>query len=89
MPITKSATFLATNQITGITPVAEDALKLAVKPKTGDMTGTFIHAVSKRSTSVKGVLFQKQQKAFSFFKGTSVQGVNPQTGYLLLEQPQP
>ncbi len=85
VPIVKAATYLATNAIIITTPAA-DALKLNMNAKTGDLTGSFVHQVSGRSTVVKGILFQKQQAAFSFFKGTSVLGVSPQTGYLRMEQ---
>lgn len=84
VPITHDAEFLAINTITITTPTA-DALKLAVKVKTGDLSGSFTHAVSGRATTVKGVLFQKQDTAFGFFKGTSAGAVSPQTGYLILE----
>ncbi len=87
VPIVKPAIYLPTNAITITTP-GLDALKLKVGVKTGDLTGSFVHAVTNRSTLVKGVLFQKQQAAFSFFKGTSTIGVSPQTGYLLFEQAQ-
>jgi hypothetical protein len=84
VPIVKTANYQATNAITITTP-GKDALKLKVNVKTGELTGSFVHTDTSRPTVLKGVLFQRQNAAFGFFKGSTTGGVSPQTGYLLFE----
>ena len=82
--IVRPLTYTAKNKITISNP-GVDELALAIDPETGTLSGSFIHPVSGDATRIKGVLFQKTDMSFGRFQGSSVPGVNPQTGTVLFE----
>ena len=89
--ILRTVSYSATNRIT-ITNPGTERLALVVDPKTGSVSGTFVHPVSGRRTDLSGVIFKKQDQKdiiVGRFQGTSVSGVNPQTGRLRIEQTPP
>ena len=83
--ISRTLTYSSRNKIT-ITNPGTERLALEVDPKTGFVSGTFVHPVSARRTDLGGVIFSKQNIIVGRFQGTSVPGVNPQTGRLLIEK---
>ena len=82
--IVKTITFDPANRIAISNPGA-DGLALAVDAFTGAISGSFIHPVSGLPTPIEGVLFQKQKIGAGRYQGSSVPGVNPQTGRVLIE----
>jgi hypothetical protein len=83
--IVRTATYSATNRITIANPGVE-RLGLVVHPENGVITGTFVHPVSGLTTTLSGVIFDKQNIAIGRFQGSSVPGEKPQTGRLLIEE---
>jgi hypothetical protein len=81
--IPHTATYSADNKVV-ITNPGNDRLALSLNAKTGTFTGSFVHSVTQRKTSITGVLFQKQNRAAGLFLGTTVPGASPQTGRLIL-----
>jgi hypothetical protein len=51
---------------------------LSLTPSTGVLAGTFLDPATKLSTTIKGVVFQRQTNAGGFFLSTNA------TGYLVL-----
>ena len=86
--ISRTLTYSAANRITITNPGIERP-NLAVNPKTGFVSGTFIHPVSSLRTDLSGVIFKKKDIIVGRFQGSSVSGVNPQTGRLLIEKAAP
>ena len=86
--ITRTLTYSAANRIT-ITNPGTERTNLTVAPGTGVVSGTFNHPVSGVKTSLSGVIFKKKEIIVGRFQGTSVSGVNPQTGRLLIEKASP
>ena len=82
--IVRMITLDLSNKIT-VSNGGTDQLALEINAAKGTFAGTFIHPVSFKTTKIKGVLFQKQQKGVGLFLGTSVQGAIPQTGRVTLE----
>jgi subtilisin-like proprotein convertase family protein len=76
---------LGTDNKVKLIDASPEKLVVTVDGKTGLLGGTFVHPVSNKATPITGILFQKREKAFGFFPGTSIQGVNPQTGRVTLE----
>ena len=83
--ITKDAIFLL-NKVTIPAP-AETKLTVKINAATGDMTGSFVHPVSDKVVKFTGILFQKRGEGYAFLPGSSVSGVNPQTGKVTLTKP--
>ncbi len=83
--IVRTMTYSAANRISITNPGAERII-LTVDPQTGFLSGTFTHPVSRASTPLSGVIFDKLNIAVGRFQGSSVPGERPQTGRLLIEQ---
>jgi hypothetical protein len=83
----KAVSFVA-NKV-AVTVPGDDKLALQIVASTGDLRGTFTHPVSGKRVVITGVLFQKAQEAYGFFPGSSVPGVNPQTGRVTFTKPVP
>lgn len=83
--ISRTLTYSAANRITVTNPGSE-RLGLQIDPSTGLLTGTFFHPVSFRKTDILGVIFAKQNIIVGRFQGSSVPGVNPQTGRVLIQK---
>lgn len=80
--ITKQLSLSTSNQTT-ITSADADKLKITIAPKTGLVTGSFIFPVTKKTTTIKGVILQnKIGKAVGGFIGSTFSHVGIQTGRL-------
>jgi|GEM_PF-543878 len=84
--ITKTTTFDTSNKVTA-TVVGEDKLAVQIVAAGGDFKGSFIHPVSDKKVTFTGILFQKREEAYAFFPGSSVPGINPQSGRVTLTKP--
>ncbi len=56
-----------------------NAVKLAIVPNTGLFSGSFVDPATRKSTTFKGALFQRQNNGAGFFSGTN------QTGFVTLD----
>ena len=83
--ITKTMTYSAANRIS-LTNPGRERVVLVVDAKSGSVSGSFVHPVSSRKTELSGVIFKKKNIIVGRFQGSSIAGVNPQTGRLLIEQ---
>ena len=83
--IVRTVTYSAANRIT-ITNPGTERIALVVDPITGFLSGTFTHPVSRTSTALSGIIFDKLNIAVGRFQGSSVPGERPQTGRLLIEK---
>ena len=86
--ISRTLTYSAANRISISNPGSE-RVSLTVDPKTGFVSGSFIHPVSFVKTDLSGVIFKKQDIIVGRFQGSSVPGVHPQTGRFLIEKAAP
>ena len=86
--ISRTLTYSAANRIS-ITNPGNEQVSLTVDPTTGFVSGSFVHPVSSADTDLIGVIFKKQDIIVGRFQGTSVPGVNPQTGRFLIEKATP
>lgn len=84
--ITKTTTFDTSNKVTA-TVLGEDKLAVQIVASSGDFKGSFIHPVSDKKVTFTGILFQKREEAYAFFPGSSVPGINPQSGRVTLTKP--
>jgi uncharacterized repeat protein (TIGR02543 family) len=84
--ITKTVTYDFANKISVTTP-GDDKLVAQIVSSTGDFKGNFTHPVSGKKVNFTGILFQKRGEAYGFFPGSSVPGVNPQSGRATLTKP--
>ena len=82
--IVRTVTYDSKNRVTISNP-GVDGLAITIDKATGLFSGSFIHPVSEKLTPIEGVLFQKQKIGAGRFQGSSVVGVNPQTGRVLFE----
>ena len=82
--IVRTFTYDPKNRVTISNP-GVDGLEITIDETTGLISGSFIHPVSGQPTPIEGVLFLKQQIGVGRFQGSSVSGVNPQTGRFLFE----
>jgi hypothetical protein len=78
-PITVPVTVTQTNKVTMVTPGLPD-VTLTINPISGVVSGTFIMPNGTVSSPVRGVITQKQQSAFGYFRGVN------QCGYFSLVQ---
>ncbi|MEO7676929.1 MAG: hypothetical protein ABIV39_09230, partial [Verrucomicrobiota bacterium] len=67
------ATLERNNQFV-VTPGNSSKLRLAISASTGSLRGSFIHPVTGRNTTHRGVVFQKQNLAQGYFLGTGESG---------------
>ena len=72
--LTQAANISAKNKVTMITPVAAK-LALSISVKAGTTAGSFIHPVTLKKMSPKGVIFQKQQLTSGYFLGVTESGL--------------
>lgn len=89
--LSRRLSYSASNRIAITNPGAERII-LTVDPNTGFVRGTFVHPVSSIKTDLIAVIFQKKDLNHIIvgrFQGTSVPGVNPQTGRLLIDKAVP
>ena len=86
--ILRTGTYSETNTL-AVTTAGDTKLNLRIDPRLGVFSGSFVHPVSSRATAIGGVLFQKQAIGAGRFQGSSVSGVNPQTGRVLIEAIKP
>ena len=84
LPIAKDVTLSLDNKVT-VSLSDLDKLAITVSPSLGTFTGRFIHPVSAKTTVISGILFQKENKGYGFFPGTSVENVDLQTGRVILQ----
>jgi uncharacterized repeat protein (TIGR02543 family) len=79
-----AATFtLSTRNTVAITGLNPRRLRLTITPGTGAFAGSFFHPLTNKLTPLKGVIFEKQQRADGTFTG-SVFGGTVQTGIVTL-----
>jgi len=71
--IVKVVTLRADNKV-AVTQPSNDKLKLKLAVKDGVFSGSFFDVASRRSRSLQGVLFQKQNIASGFFLGDTQSG---------------
>lgn len=67
------ATLEPNNQII-VSQTSDEKVRVGVTPTTGALRGSFIHPVTRRMTSHRGVVFQKQNLAEGYFLSTSESG---------------
>ncbi len=68
------ATLEPNNQFV-VTPSDTAKLRLSISGASGELKGSFIHPVTRRNTSHRGVVFQKQNLAQGYFLGTGQSGL--------------
>ncbi|MGA2748288.1 MAG: S8 family serine peptidase [Verrucomicrobiota bacterium] len=76
-PLTNDVTLYNTGRFVTNGP-GISRLSLSLTPSTGVLAGTFLDPATKLSTTIKGVVFQRQTNAGGFFLSTNA------TGYLVL-----
>lgn len=72
-PLTNRVTLQANNTFT--IAAAPNALTLSVSLASGQLTGNFIHPVTRQSTPIRGVVLQDENSARGFFLGSSQSGL--------------
>ena len=73
----------ASSQVTVLAP-ATGALALTLATN-GSFSGTFVHPVSNKSTSIGGVILQKTQTGSGYFMGLPTTGTVSQSGAATLQ----
>lgn len=71
--LTKMLNLTEKNVATVVTPDA-DKLTLNLRSPLGKLSGTFVHGVSLKKTSYRGVILQKQKLGFGYFLGPDQSG---------------
>lgn len=71
--VTEPATLDPANRV-HVSSEALKSLKLSINATNGRFSGSFVHPVTRKSTSFKGVIFQKQNGGFGYFLGADQGG---------------
>ena len=71
--VVQAATLTPKNLVTVTAPVLK-LLKITITPSTGRFSGSFTHPLTKTTSTIGGVIFQKQNAGFGFFLGKDESG---------------
>ena len=71
--VVQAATLTPKNTVTVTAPVLK-LLKVTIVPSTGRFSGSFTHPLTKTTSTIRGVIFQRQNAGFGFFLGKDESG---------------